>query len=144
MKLTAEGSQISVNLLDVTVSLIGGNLTTDLFVKPPDSHQYLHSSSCNPYQGKKGIPYRQALCLNRIFSDPNSFDRRCNYLEKWLIERSYSEREVRKQILRARGFSRDALLDRENTREEQNKIAVILLIIQFCKKFCSITSFAYP
>ena len=55
-------------------------------------------------------------------SDPNSFDRRCNDLEKWLIERGYSEREVRKQILRARGFSRDSLLDRENTREEQNKI----------------------
>ena len=34
----------------------------------------------------------------------------------------YSEREVRKQILRARGFSKDSLLDRENTSEEQNKI----------------------
>ena len=41
---------------------------------------------------------------------------------KWLIERGYSEREVRKQILRARGFSRDSLLDRENVREKQNKI----------------------
>ena len=29
---------------------------------------------------------------------------------------------TRKQILRARGFSRDSQLDRENTREEQNKI----------------------
>ena len=37
------------------------------------------------------------------------------------IERGYSEREVRKQILRARGFSRDSLLDGENIREEQNK-----------------------
>ena len=36
--------------------------------------------------------------------------------------RAYSEREVRKQILNARGFSRDSLLDKENTREEQNKI----------------------
>ena len=34
----------------------------------------------------------------------------------------HSEREVRKQILSARGFSRDSLLDRENTREEQSKI----------------------
>ena len=41
---------------------------------------------------------------------------------KGLIERGYSEREVQKQILRARGFSRDSLLDRENIREVQNKI----------------------
>ena len=122
IKFMAEWSKTSINFLDVTVSLVGGNITTDLYVKPTDSHQYLHSSSCHPYHCKKGIPYSQALHLNRICSDPNSFDRRCNDLEKWLIERGYSEREVRKQILRARGFSRDSLLDRENTREEQNKI----------------------
>ena len=50
------------------------------------------------------IPYSQALRLNRICSDPNSFDRRCNDLEKWLTERGYSEREIRKQILRAKVF----------------------------------------
>ena len=122
IKFAAEWSKTLINFLDVTVSLVGGNITTDLYVKPTDSHQYLHSASCHPYHCKKGIPYSQALRLNRICSDPNSFDRRCNDLEKWLIEKGYSEREVRKQILRARGFSRDSLLDRENTREEQNKI----------------------
>ena len=101
--------------------------TCQKHVKPTDSHQYLHSSSCHPYHCKKGIPYSQALRLNRICSDPNSFDRRCNDLEKWLIERGYSEREVRKQIIRARGFSRDSLLDRKNTREEQKKITFNLI-----------------
>ena len=36
--------------------------------------------------------------------------------------KGYSEREVRKQVLRARSFSRDSLLDRESTRDQQNKI----------------------
>ena len=76
----------------------------------------------SPISLQKGIPHSQALRLNRICSDPNSFDRRCNDLEKWLIEKGYGKREVRKQILRTRGFSRDSLLDRENTRKEQNKI----------------------
>ena len=96
-------------------------VTSDLYEKLTDNHQYLHSFSSHPYHYKKGIPHSQDLCLNRICSDPNSFDRRCNDLEKWLIERSYSEREVRKQILKARGFSRDSVLDRENTREKQKK-----------------------
>ena len=55
------------------------------------------------------------------FSNPNSFDRRYNDLEKWVIEGSYSEQEVWKQILKARGFSSNSLLDRENTWEEQTK-----------------------
>ena len=98
IKFTAEWSQTSINFLDVTVSLISGKIITDLYGKHTDSHQYLHSSSSHPYHCKKGIPYSQTLCLNRICSDPNSFDRRCNDLEKWLIERGYSEREVRNKF----------------------------------------------
>ena len=65
--------------------LIGRKITTDLYVKATESHQYLHSFSCYPYHCKKGIPYSQALRLNRICSDPISFDTRCNDLGKWLI-----------------------------------------------------------
>ena len=57
----AEWSQTSMNFLDVTISLIDGKITTDLYIKASDSHQYLHSSSCHPYHSKKGIPYSQAL-----------------------------------------------------------------------------------
>ena len=91
IKFTAEWSQASINFLDVTVSLIGGKVNTDLSVKPTYIHQYIHSASCHPYHCKKEITYSQTLCLNRISSDPNSFDRRCNDLEKWLIEKGYSD-----------------------------------------------------
>ena len=60
IKFTAVWSKTSINFLDVTVSLIGGKVTT--------------------YYCKKGIPYSQALRLDRICSDPNLF--RCNDLEK--------------------------------------------------------------
>ena len=93
-------SQTSIIFLDVTFSLIGEKFSTDLYVKPADSYQYLHSSSYHPYHCEKEIPCSQALRLNRICSDPdpNSFDSRCNDLEKWLIERGYSELVVGKQI----------------------------------------------
>ena len=137
-----------INILDVTVSLIGGKFNTDLYVKATDSHQYLHSPSCLPYHCKKGIPYSQALRLNRICSDPSSFDKRCNDLEKWLIESGYSKREVRKQVLMARRCSRDSLLDRESTRDEQNKITFNLTYYpafqNVQKDLSRITCFAYP
>ena len=55
IKFTAEWSKTQINFLDVTVSLENGKIKTDLYVKPSDTHQYLHSSSCHPYHCKKGI-----------------------------------------------------------------------------------------
>ena len=49
IKFTAEWSQTSINFLDVTVSFIGEKITTILYVKATNSHQYLHSSLCYPY-----------------------------------------------------------------------------------------------
>ena len=62
----------NINQLFVTVSLIGGKATTDLYITPIDSHQYPRSSSCHQYHCKKAISYSQVLCLNRICSNPKS------------------------------------------------------------------------
>ena len=59
---------------------------------------------------------------NRICSDNKKFDQRCNNLEKWLMERGCSERMVRTQILKARGESRDNLLERRITKTSDSKL----------------------
>ena len=69
IKFTADWSQTSINVLEVTVSAAEGVIETDLYVKPTESHQYLLSSSCHPFYCKKGIQYSQALILNRICSN---------------------------------------------------------------------------
>ena len=91
-------------------------------IKPTDSHRYLLSSSCHPFYCKKGIPYSQALRLNRICSNNEFFDKRCNDLEKYLLETGYSEGIVRKEILWARAIPRDALLEKVNNQEKRNKL----------------------
>ena len=90
IKFTAEYSKEAINFLDVSIRLVEGELMTDLFVKPTDTHQFLDPSSSHPYHCKKGIPYSQALRLNRICSDNESFDKRCDDLEGWLMERGYN------------------------------------------------------
>ena len=122
IKFTTEWSKTQINFLDVTVFLENGKIKPDLYVKPTDTHQYLHSSSCHPCHCKKGIPYSQTLRLNRIYSDSTSFDRRCNDLKRWLLERGYKEMEVRKQVLRGRAFCRDDLLNRERTFQEKTQV----------------------
>ena len=90
----------------------GNQLVTDLYVKPTDTHQYLHASSCHVSHFKKSIPFRQALRLNRICSENAFFDSRYNELETWLKERGYSDKLVRGQILKARKFSCSEVLNK--------------------------------
>ena len=120
IKFTAEWSKTQIDFLDLTVCLGNDKIKTNLYVKSTDTHQYLHSSSCHPYHCKKGIPHSQTFHLNRIFSDSRSFNRRCNDLEKWLLERGYKEKEVWKQVLRGRAICRDDLLNRERPLQEKN------------------------
>ena len=70
---------------------------------------------------KKGIPYSQALRLDWICSNNEFFDKICNGLEKYLLERGYSEKIVHKEILWARAILRDALLQKVNNQEKLNK-----------------------
>ena len=121
-KFTAEYSKEEVNFLDVNIKLIDGELKTDLFVKPTDTDKFLDPTSCHPYHCKKEIPYCQALSLNRICSDNETFDRDCNDLEKWLMERGYNEKMIRKQILSARDHSRNDILEKEKQQMSEKKL----------------------
>ena len=122
IKFTAEYSKGKVNFLDINVKLIDGELKTDLFVKPTGIHQFLDPTSCHPYHCKKGIPYSQALSLNRICSNSKTFDRLCNDLEKWLMERGYNKKMIRKQILSTREYSTNDLLEKEKLQVSEKKL----------------------
>ena len=43
-------------------------------------------------------------------------------MEKWLIERDYNEKMIRKQILRAREHSRNDLLEKEKPQMSEQKL----------------------
>ena len=91
---------------------------------PTDSHQHLQSNSCHPFHCKKGMPYIQALRLNRICSETNSFDKHCNDLEKILLERKYSSKLVQKEILRASLIPRNKLFDKEKSQGNDSKLTL--------------------
>ena len=61
MKFEAEHSTSSVHFLVTTVHVDqDGTLTTSLYTKPTDSHNYINFHSCHPRACKKGIPYSQS------------------------------------------------------------------------------------
>ena len=92
------------NFLDFNVRLRNRQLETDLHIKPADIYQIMDSTFCHPYHCKKSIPCNLVLRYNKICSENENFDQRYNGLEKWLMERGYSERMVRTQICRGSLF----------------------------------------
>ena len=124
IKFTANYSRENISFLDIKVIKKGNQLLTDLYIKPTDTHQYLHASSCHVFHSKKSIPYSQALRLNRICSENSFFDKRCNDLDIWLRERGCGDKLVWKQILKARNFSRTELLNNRRKKENEDKLVL--------------------
>ena len=61
IKFTHEVSKTKISFLDTTTTVKEGNMTTDLYSKPTDKHQYLSPSSCHPKHCSKSIPFSQAI-----------------------------------------------------------------------------------
>ena len=135
IKFTAESSRETVNFLDVKVSLKNGVFSTDLYVKPTDTHQFLHPASCHPFHCKKAIPFSQALRLNRICSEDEEFENRCEDLYGWLRDRGYKHELIDDQIKRACRFDRDDLL----TKGKPPRKNVVSLNIEYNPAFSKLS-----
>jgi len=115
--------QKKITFLDTTVgttvSIKGGKISTDLYVKPTDTHQYLLSSSCHPYRTKRSIPYSLGLRPRRIFSDDTAFNKCCDELGEHLKRRGYKEKLIQREINKARQVPRDQALKITKRPEKQ-------------------------
>ena len=65
-KLTASYPRKDINFLDISVNKKYIQLFMDLCIKPTDTHEYLHASSCHVYHSENSIPYSQALSIISI------------------------------------------------------------------------------
>ena len=102
-KFTLEKSNENANFLDINISKDPlGNLQTNLYCKPTDSHNYLLYSSEHPGHVLKGIPYLQFLCLRRIFMLSSDF-----------IRRGYPKNLVLNALERATKLDRDEILNKD-------------------------------
>ena len=78
-----------------------GNITTDLYVKPADTHQYRQATSCHPNHTERCMPCSQALHILLIRSNIETAKLRCTELVDCLVKQGYNKRKTNKQIERA-------------------------------------------
>ena len=101
VKFPANYSRKKMSILDAKVIKKENQLATELYLRPTDTHQYLHVRSCEFFHSKKSVPFSQALRLNRVCSETSFSNKQCNDLDIWLRERGFSDKLDRKQILKS-------------------------------------------
>jgi len=106
IQFTYRCSRSNIDFLDILVSKDSrGIVSTDLFIKETDTHQFLHNDSCHPGHVKRSLPFSQTLRYRRICSSEDRARFHSVNLEKFLISRQYGKRSVRFQIDKA--FNQD-------------------------------------
>ncbi|XP_062579660.1 uncharacterized protein LOC134241640 [Saccostrea cucullata] len=122
IKFTMESSDMELPFLDVLVIKEDTKLSTDIFYKSTDTHQYLHFGSCHPHHTKTAIPYNLARRLCAIVSDENTRDIRLKELKLYLLKQGYPQNLIDNGILKAKGYERSELL---STNTQENKTDII-------------------
>ena len=119
IKFDASPLSKSTSFLDVQITINNGEIETDLFSKPTDSHCYLPWSSCHPHGTKKSIPYSQALRLKRICCKPHKLSDRLHQLEGHLKARGYKHKSIKAAFERVRNTPREETLIYKKKRHFQ-------------------------
>ena len=110
IKFTLEFSDNEINFLDTKVILVNGNIHTDLYVKPTDTHCYLHYESSHAENCKKSGPYSQLIRIKRICSKPWDFCTHQESLVKHYLNRGYPAKYLLQHVQNLDKLSRHQLL----------------------------------
>ena len=112
IKFETDISDTQVHFLDVTVRLDNDNhlITTSLYTKPTDAHNYLSFKSCHPRNCKSAIPYSQFLRIRRICSDTDDFVFHARQMTKHFLKAQYPSKILQEAFSRAYHLDRNTLL----------------------------------
>ena len=68
------------------------------------------------------MSYSQTLRLHHICSKTNFSDKQCSDLERFFLERRYSSKLLRKDILQTRKIPRNELLNKKKSQGKDSKL----------------------
>ena len=126
IKFTANHGTSNVPYLDVSLSIVDGDLLTDLHVKDTDAHMYLPFSSCHPRHCVRSIPYSQCLRIRRICSDNTVFHQRCEELKAKLVRRGYPTSLVDSAVIRVANTPRSQALIYNPTKKTTERVPFVI------------------
>ena len=107
IKFSHEVNKESIRFLDLNVRLSDGNISTDLYVKPTDRHQFLHYTSSHPDHTKRSIVFSQVLRVSRICSEKSDFLKHLEKMKSWFLDRGYPEDLIESEMKKVKFASKN-------------------------------------
>eukprot|EP00061_Rhincodon_typus_P017134 g45697.t1 len=79
----------SFPFLDISASISGDRLATNIHYKPTDTYSYLDYTSSHPDSCKDSMPFSQFLRLHRICSVEANFDKGASEMSTFFLNRGF-------------------------------------------------------
>ena len=89
IKFFHEVNKESIHFLDHNIRLSDGNISTDLYPKATDRHQFLHYTSSNPDHTKSSIVFSQVLRVSKICPEKSDLLKNLEKMKSWLLGMGY-------------------------------------------------------
>ena len=124
IKFTHEISTNSGNFLDTTILKDRqGNISTDVYQKPTDTHPYLRWTSAHPPHLKQSIPHSQALRLRRICSSTDTLKKRIAEYADFFVACGYQRTKVLREMEKVLTMTQEECLQtRERTSTDRTPV----------------------
>ena len=130
---TMESGQ-KIPFLDVHFELSpSGLLSTDIFYKETDTHNFVQFGSFHPRKTLTNIPYSLARRICIIVSNTQTRDYRLNELKQFLLRKKYPEGVIDAGIARARRLDRAEILREAPTIEDEESNNVNFVFTNNCQ-----------
>ena len=111
---------MSLEFLDVTVTIEHGNINTTIYSKETDKHMYLHAKSDHPATTKKAIAHGLGVRAKRICSRTNDYKNERQTIQTNLERRGYKKKYTDKSLMKVDDIDRTSLLEYK-TRKQTNE-----------------------
>ncbi|XP_059832219.1 uncharacterized protein LOC132397440 [Hypanus sabinus] len=126
LKFTWSISDTSLPFFDLSVSISGDGLSTDIYYKPTDSHSYLDYSSSHPVSYKKAIPFSQFLRLRRICSQDEAFHSRTKEMSSFFKQRGFPSSTINSALKHISPISRTSALTPSTRHPTRDRVPLVL------------------
>ena len=118
-------SRNNISFLDTYTTCENGIMSTDIYNKPTNTHQYLSPRICHPKHCTNSIPYSQALRIKRICSNEQTTKTRLEELTYHLKKRGYNNTSINHCFNTASGIDRKDLIQYKE-KKTNNRVPFVI------------------
>ena len=138
IKFTMEiAGDTGLEFFDLKLSINGGKIRVDVFVKSTNSFSYTKPNTCYPKNNICNIPRGIALRLRRICDDDEILEKRSSEYQNYLIARDHKPSIVKKQFSEVKRKTRPEARQKQT---KQDKVSDLKFITTYNPAFLTFTT----